>query len=923
MKRKMLYVLMIFWVIISVSSCNPGNDQVKHTLKTDTEGDGYGEITSKPKGISCEYGYEYDCSHQFNKGADVILTADPDNNSEFAGWTGDCSGAEDCVVEINTNKTVSAIFNLKHYPVQVSKSGTGSGTVTSSPSGIDCGDDCLEIYKHYTRVALTAIPDANSTFSDWTGSVYGCKEAPTCELYIYEDESVTAIFNIKKQTLNVGLNGNGSGTITSLPTGINCRVDCSEIYDINTAVALTAVPAAGSLFTGWSGACTGIETCNVVLDGDKTVSATFSLPKFALNVSLSGSGFGTVVSNPGINCGADCDEYYYQGTSVFLTAIPKTGSKFSGWQGACSGTETCKIVLTEATSVTAMFSPLTVYALSASVGGPGTMVSSPVGINCKDDCYEEYEKGTNITLTATANTDALFVSWSGSCVGEITTTCALAMDYDKTVGAKFKYHYKMTIAKQGAGQGKITSAPAGIDCGDACEFSYDGGTAITLTATPDQYFRFDGWSGACSGIDPCVITLNSNTTVSASFSPIVKNRTLLNFSPYLNGQDPNLGSQITEQQMRDRLEIIKLYADWVRFFGSSSGLENGCTIAHEMGFKVVASAWLGKYLSANETEIANLIAATKACQPEIIVVGSEVLLRNDLTEAQIIEYINRVKAEIPVGIPIAYADIYSIFWDRPNLVAAIDIVFANFYPYWEGTAANRGIASLNANYDYTVQIASGKQVIVSETGWPSCGDQIGAAVPSPESAAYYFKNAVSWATAKNATMFYFEAFDELWKTQHEGPQGACWGIWEEDGIIKNGMREVFAGNLMNDNWSSEAIPGGYGDPIIEFTYVPPYGSYNNLVGQVWHVYPFDYRVAVYIRVGSGWWTKPYWNNPLTGIKFDGSFVTDITTGGIDQKANTIVAYLLPAGYNPPLLGGQASLPQELEDKAVAKVITTR
>ena len=122
----------------------------------------------------------------------------------------------------------------------------------------------------------------------------------------------------------------------------------------------------------------------------------------------------------------------------------------------------------------------------------------------------------------------------------------------------------------------------------------------------------------------------------------------------------------------------------------------------------------------------------------------------------------------------------------------------------------------------------------------------------------------------------------------------------------------------------DEIVGGPGDPTIEFTYVPPYGSFANLKGQVWHVKPADYKVAVYIKVGSlGWWTKPYWSTPLTVIKSNGSWICDITTGGTDEKATEIVAFLVPNGYSPPSMSGGSTLPSKLDENALAKVITTR
>ena len=109
---------------------------------------------------------------------------------------------------------------------------------------------------------------------------------------------------------------------------------------------------------------------------------------------------------------------------------------------------------------------------------------------------------------------------------------------------------------------------------------------------------------------------------------------------------------------------------------------------------------------------------------------------------------------------------------------------------------------------------------------------------------------------------------------------------------------------------------------IEFTYVPPYQSFDNLDGRVDCVNPADYRVAIYIFV-SGWWTKPTFANPLTIIQDDGTWTTDITTGGADQLATKIAAFVVPAGYNPPLMSGGQSLPPELLASAVAFTETER
>jgi len=112
-------------------------------------------------------------------------------------------------------------------------------------------------------------------------------------------------------------------------------------------------------------------------------------------------------------------------------------------------------------------------------------------------------------------------------------------------------------------------------------------------------------------------------------------------------------------------------------------------------------------------------------------------------------------------------------------------------------------------------------------------------------------------------------------------------------------------------------------PTIEFTFVPKFGTFKLLRGSVTGVDPKDYRVAVYIYVGSGWWTKPYWSNPLTEILKDGTWECDITTGGIDEQATKIKAFLVAKVYNPPLMSGNGTLPAELLQNSVANTEATR
>lgn len=397
----------------------------------------------------------------------------------------------------------------------------------------------------------------------------------------------------------------------------------------------------------------------------------------------------------------------------------------------------------------------------------------------------------------------------------------------------------------------------------------------------------------------------------------------INFGPYLEGQNPNLGVTVPEQQLRDRLKIIAPYVKGLRSFGSTQGLENLARIAkQEFGLKTAIGAWLSTNTAANEQEMNNLIAAARAGYVDIAIIGSEVLSRNDLSETNLLNYLARFRAAVP-GVPVTTAEVYGVLAAHPNLMAACDVIFANYYPYWEGINVNDAVALVYVDHLSLIARVGGKQVYVSETGWPSEGNTINNAVANASNANYYFNDIASWARQQNIQLIYFEAFDEPWKADYEGPQGAHWGIFTKDGVMKPGRQDVFDGKTLPDDWSCKVPVGGAGTPAIAFTLVPPKGSTNDLQGQVRHVIAKNYAVAVYIKVGSGWWTKPLWVQPKTSISCTGSWTCDITTGGIDTTASEIAAYLIPATYDPPLANGGALLEAELLTRAVVSVKVTR
>jgi len=255
------------------------------------------------------------------------------------------------------------------------------------------------------------------------------------------------------------------------------------------------------------------------------------------------------------------------------------------------------------------------------------------------------------------------------------------------------------------------------------------------------------------------------------------------FSPYLEGQGP--GTQISESQIHQRLQVIKPNINWIRSFSCTEGNELIPQIAKSYGLKTMVGVWLDDDLKNNEIEIENAIKLAKSGYADILAVGNEVLLREDLTEQQLIAYISRVKAALP-HVEVGYVDAYYEFEDHPDVADICDVILANCYPFWEGCPADYSLLYMKDMYRRALKAANGKKVIITETGWPNIGTPERGAVPSYDNAMKYFINTYLWAEEDNIDIFYFSSFDETWKIKDEGDVGAYWGLWNKDGQLKYG-----------------------------------------------------------------------------------------------------------------------------------------
>lgn len=424
--------------------------------------------------------------------------------------------------------------NPTSYAVTVGKTGAGSGTVSGGT--IACGQTCQNVFSIGSTVTLTAVPASGSTFVGWTGA---CTGAGTCTLTMNGDKVVTAEFGVAPQTATLTVAKVGSGTVTG--TGISCGTDCIETVNVGTNVTLTATPATGYTFTGWS-ACTGTGTCTVSMNTAKTATATFTRINTAPTVSAM-----TVVTT-GAPVTFDLAGTDPQGdTLTYTTGVaPTKGTLTRVSEGRYTYTINNPIPtagftdgfnynasdgrLTAASArVTITYTP-SKYRLTTSKTGNGTVTGT--GISCGIDCSEDYNANSVVVLTATPTTGNTFSGWSGACTG--TGTCSVTMNAVKSVSATFNpITYSVNVSKTGNG----TVSGGTIACGATCQNIFNSGDTVVLTAVPAATYAFTGWTGACTNTTgTCSLTMNGNKTVTANFAipntaPVTQNLTFTIASP--------------------------------------------------------------------------------------------------------------------------------------------------------------------------------------------------------------------------------------------------------------------------------------------------------------------------------------------------------------------------------------------------------
>jgi exo-beta-1,3-glucanase (GH17 family) len=262
----------------------------------------------------------------------------------------------------------------------------------------------------------------------------------------------------------------------------------------------------------------------------------------------------------------------------------------------------------------------------------------------------------------------------------------------------------------------------------------------------------------------------------------------LSYAPFRReGATPTqIGADITPAQIEEDLKLIKDLTPCIRTYGVSKGLAAVPEVAAKLGMRVRLGVWLSRDLKANQMEMETALALTHKYRANIdaLIVGNEVLLREDLAPAALGVHLKDAKARSAV--PVTYADVWE-FWRRQRPLAQyVDIVTIHVLPYWEDEPVSAALASqhvFNIFHQMRAEF-SGIPIWIGESGWPAAGRQRAGAVPGVVTQTQVLREVMERATKEGVDMNLIEAFDQPWKRSLEGGMGGAWGFFRADGSLR-------------------------------------------------------------------------------------------------------------------------------------------
>jgi glucan 1,3-beta-glucosidase len=256
----------------------------------------------------------------------------------------------------------------------------------------------------------------------------------------------------------------------------------------------------------------------------------------------------------------------------------------------------------------------------------------------------------------------------------------------------------------------------------------------------------------------------------------------LSYSPFRGRQTPlDANTVIPAAQIDEDLARLAKITDCVRSYSTEFGQDEIAGIAARYGLKVMQGLWLSGHADKNREQIESVVALANKYPGTIrsVVVGNEVLLRGEMSSADLAATIRAVKAR--VSVPVTYADVWEYWLRNADVATAVDFITIHILPYWEDFPIPARTAATHVD-SIRRQVAAdfaGKEVIIGEVGWPSAGRMREGALPSPANQARVIQDVLALAKRENFRVNVIEAFDEPWKRALEGTAGGHWGLLDD------------------------------------------------------------------------------------------------------------------------------------------------
>jgi exo-beta-1,3-glucanase (GH17 family) len=259
----------------------------------------------------------------------------------------------------------------------------------------------------------------------------------------------------------------------------------------------------------------------------------------------------------------------------------------------------------------------------------------------------------------------------------------------------------------------------------------------------------------------------------------------VSYAPFREGQSPwNSTIIISSEQIAADLAQLAKVSRCVRTYSVENGLDKVPELASKVGLKVLLGVWIGRDRLKNAQLINTALSLVRDFSSVItaVIVGSEVMLRGEMKEADLRKTIRSVKAQ--VDIPVSYADVWEFWLRHPDISADVDFVTIHILPYWEDSPvrAEDAAAHLEDVRQRVISTFPGKEIFIGEAGWPSRGRMRQGALPSKVNQARFISDILDRARTEHFRVNLFEAYDEPWKRQWEGTVGGSWGLF--DGISR-------------------------------------------------------------------------------------------------------------------------------------------